>query len=78
MALNWLSCADPSVKHAASRELHQPGSNHWVLELDEFKGWKEHSGQVFWLHGIPGAGKTGMCPLGWRLSRVPRPNSVRK
>jgi hypothetical protein len=23
-ALNWLSCADPSVKHVASRELHQP------------------------------------------------------
>ncbi len=56
--LDWLRCADPTVKHHESRELHQSGSNHWVLELDQFKAWRNTTGQSLWLHGIPGAGKT--------------------
>lgn len=59
--LNWLRCADPTVKHVASRKLHQPGSNLWALEADAFKEWKTTPGQVLWLHGIPGAGKTIIC-----------------
>ena len=57
--LNWLRCADPTVKHLASRRLHQPGSNGWVLESDDFKQWRDNPGEALWLHGIPGAGKTG-------------------
>lgn len=59
--LNWLRCADPTVKHQASRRLYQPGSNHWVLESDSFNEWKQTPGQALWLHGIPGAGKTIIC-----------------
>ena len=59
-ALDWLRCADPTVRHLESRRLHQPGSNHWVLESEQFKEWKDNSGQILWLHGIPGAGKTSM------------------
>jgi ankyrin repeat domain-containing protein 50 len=59
--LNWLCCVDPTVKHLASRRLHQPGSNHWIIESDSFKQWKEMPGQALWLHGIPGAGKTIIC-----------------
>lgn len=59
--LNWLRCTDPTVKHLASRRLHQPGSNHWILELEVFKEWKNTPGQMLWLHGIPGAGKTIIC-----------------
>ncbi|KAI9783658.1 MAG: hypothetical protein M1839_003506 [Geoglossum umbratile] len=59
--LNWLWCTDPTVKHLASRRLHQPGSNHWVLESNAFKGWKQNRGHTLWLHGIPGAGKTIIC-----------------
>jgi len=58
--LNWLCCADPTVKHAATRELHQPGSNQWALDHADFVHWKQTPGQTLWLHGIPGAGKTGM------------------
>ena len=60
--LNWLRCADPTVKHLAFRRLHQPGSNHWVLDLSEFEEWRDCAGQTFWLHGIPGAGKTSTSP----------------
>ena len=56
--LDWLRCADPTVKHLESRRLHQDGSNNWVLESAEFKEWHRSPGQTFWLHGIPGAGKT--------------------
>lgn len=58
--LNWLRCADPTVKHLASRRLHQPGSNHWVLNSEEFKEWRDNASQTLWMHGIPGAGKTGI------------------
>ena len=56
--LNWLRCADPTVKHLASRHLHQPGSNHWIIESENFIEWRDNAGQTLWLHGIPGAGKT--------------------
>ncbi|KAK4442332.1 ankyrin repeat-containing domain protein [Podospora aff. communis PSN243] len=59
--LNWLRCADPTVKHLATRKLHQPGSNQWVFENSDFVEWKEKPGHVLWLHGIPGAGKTVIC-----------------
>lgn len=59
--LNWLRCTDPTVKHVASRKLHQPGSNTWALNAAAFTEWKTTPGQVLWLHGIPGAGKTIIC-----------------
>jgi hypothetical protein len=60
-ALNWLRCTDPTVKHHKSRDLYQPGSNHWILESEIFKEWTQTPGQALWLHGIPGAGKTIIC-----------------
>jgi ankyrin repeat domain-containing protein 50 len=59
--LNWLCRFDPTVRHLASRQLHQAGSNHWILELGAFEEWKRTPGRTFWLHGIPGAGKTIIC-----------------
>ncbi|KAH6699782.1 ankyrin repeat-containing domain protein [Leptodontidium sp. MPI-SDFR-AT-0119] len=59
--LGWLRCADPTVKHLASRRLHQPGSNHWVLKEEDFTKWRDNTGHTLWLHGIPGAGKTIIC-----------------
>jgi hypothetical protein len=59
--LNWLCRTDPTVKHLASRQLHQPGSNYWILESDAFEEWKRTPGHTLWLHGIPGAGKTIIC-----------------
>jgi len=61
--LCWLRCVDPTVKHLASRQLHQPGSNHWIIESDDFKEWRDNAGQTLWLHGIPGAGKTSTSHL---------------
>jgi len=61
--LDWLRCVDPTVKHLASRRLHQPGSNHWVLKEEDFTQWRDNMGHTLWLHGIPGAGKTSMICL---------------
>jgi len=59
--LNWLRSTDPTVKHLMSRRLHQPGSNHWMLESDAFKKWKQTSGHTLWLHGILVSLKTIFC-----------------
>jgi hypothetical protein len=60
--LTWLRSVDPTVKHLRSRQLHQPGSNNWILESDHFKEWRDNSGTL-WLHSIPGAGKTSEYPM---------------
>ena len=37
---------------------HEPATGDWLLELNEFKEWRDRNSGVLWLHGIPGAGKT--------------------
>jgi ABC-type glutathione transport system ATPase component len=37
---------------------HIAGTGDWLLDLDAFKSWKETDGQVLWLNGISGSGKT--------------------
>ncbi|KAK6523910.1 hypothetical protein TWF281_001875 [Arthrobotrys megalospora] len=59
--LNWLRSGDPTVKHLDSRSLYQAGSNAWVLDSTDFKSWRDGAGSAFWIHAIPGAGKTILC-----------------
>ncbi|KAK6525192.1 hypothetical protein TWF694_005338 [Orbilia ellipsospora] len=59
--LNWLRSGDPTFKHLRSRNLYQVGSNAWALDSTEFKSWKDGLGTAFWIHAIPGAGKTILC-----------------
>ncbi|EWC45586.1 hypothetical protein DRE_05444 [Drechslerella stenobrocha 248] len=59
--LNWLGHGDPASRHRASRKLCLEGTNKWILESAEFKRWKNAVGEMFWIHAIPGAGKTILC-----------------
>jgi Cdc6-like AAA superfamily ATPase len=56
----WLRGADPSTNHNAARKKHEPGTGDWLLNLKDFETWKdgEGRGEILWLYGIPGAGKT--------------------
>jgi hypothetical protein len=55
--LNWLLWHDQREKHIASRKLHQAGTNRWILQSEAFKAWMANANRLFWIHGIPGAGK---------------------
>ena len=39
----------------------QDGTGAWLLHLDIFTDWLVQSNTLFWLHGIPGSGKSVLC-----------------
>ena len=55
--LDWLSSLDPRVKHAAATLLKQPGTHEWFLKEKSVLDWLSH-GNLFWLNGGSGSGKT--------------------
>lgn len=56
--MKWIVTTDPSPKHNASIELHEPHTGNWLLRSPEYAEWLTGSTKLFWVHGIPGAGKT--------------------
>jgi len=57
--LRWLKDADPTSNHRAARKKHeQPETGTWLLKCEDFGRWTDQKGQILWMHGIPGAGKT--------------------
>lgn len=60
--VNWLSAADTVLDHEdfASRRQYTPDSGRWILKEPKVKDWLDPANSsvpIFWLHGIPGAGK---------------------
>jgi len=60
--VNWLSAAESSLDQEtfAETRLLIPTTGRWILEEEKIKAWldpKDSSVPVFWLSGIPGAGK---------------------
>lgn len=60
--MNWLSAAESSLDQEdfAGTRLLIPATGQWILEEAKVKAWldpKDSSVPVFWLSGIPGAGK---------------------
>ena len=49
---------DPSPNHNTACALHDSHTGTWITRSDEYQEWKNGSSRLFWLHGIPGAGKT--------------------
>ena len=54
----WLGALDSEASHKSMRNIHEPGTSHWLIETREFRRWVKGDSKVLWLHGIPGAGKT--------------------
>lgn len=62
--INWLSAADPKLDQDVCAATRQdiPDTGRWILKGLVVKDWldpAECSVPVFWLNGIPGAGKFG-------------------
>ncbi|MCJ1385865.1 hypothetical protein MMC17_008989 [Xylographa soralifera] len=56
--IKWLTATDPSSNYHAALKKHQPSTGEWLLELEQFRKWKDTRSSLLWLHGIPGCGKT--------------------
>lgn len=55
----WLAPADVLSNHNASVKLRYGTTGSWFLNSNEFQNWlKDDSSPLFWLHAIPGGGKT--------------------
>ncbi|KAI9786673.1 MAG: hypothetical protein M1839_006224 [Geoglossum umbratile] len=62
--LRWLKDADPTSNHRAARKKHeQPETGTWLLNCEDFGRWTDREGQILWMHGIPGAGKTVLSSI---------------
>ncbi|KFX93548.1 hypothetical protein O988_06755 [Pseudogymnoascus sp. VKM F-3808] len=59
--LHWLSTVDFEVNHVNACRLQQPGTGLWLIEGKDFSEWARKDNSTFWLHAIPGAGKTILC-----------------
>jgi len=56
--LNWLGGSDPSTNYNAARKTHEENTGDWLLQSEQLRSWMDANGQIMWLTGIPGAGKT--------------------
>ncbi|CUS10698.1 unnamed protein product [Tuber aestivum] len=54
----WLNVVDPATNFSSALAVREPGTGNWLLEGRDYKYWREGSGGVLWLHGIPGCGKS--------------------
>jgi hypothetical protein len=56
----WLEKVNPSRNHNDAKRLIQKNTGLWIFEAAEWKSWADAKSQsrLFWVHGIPGAGKT--------------------
>ncbi|OBT57875.1 hypothetical protein VE04_02094 [Pseudogymnoascus sp. 24MN13] len=57
----WLSTVDFEANHSNACKLQQPGTGLWLIEGKDFSEWARKDHSTFWLHAIPGAGKTILC-----------------
>ncbi|TVY83746.1 Ankyrin repeat domain-containing protein [Lachnellula suecica] len=57
--IKWLAPADVTSNHTASAKLRYGTTGSWFLEGHLFQTWlNDDNSPLFWLHAIPGAGKT--------------------
>ena len=57
--IKWLAPADVLSNHTTSVKLRYGSTGSWFLDCSEFQDWlKDDTSPLFWLHAIPGAGKT--------------------
>jgi ankyrin repeat protein/archaellum biogenesis ATPase FlaH len=56
--IDWIAGPDPAVLYNSAKAKRQPGTCEWLLKSEDFQNWFCKGGQLMWLHGLPGAGKT--------------------
>ncbi|OMP88736.1 Vegetative incompatibility protein HET-E-1 [Diplodia seriata] len=56
--LKWLAPPDSDTNHFRKREEHHKDTGIWFVEGVAIDHWKRGTPSLFWLHGIPGCGKS--------------------
>ncbi|RFU23992.1 hypothetical protein B7463_g12349, partial [Scytalidium lignicola] len=56
--LEWLGAPDPSVRHNDFYKKRAKDTGLWQLNRSAFEAWCDARMSSFWLHGIPGCGKS--------------------
>ncbi|KAB5536671.1 hypothetical protein GE09DRAFT_335906 [Coniochaeta sp. 2T2.1] len=56
--LKELITVDPSSNHHEACHLHDSSTSAWITRTDEWKAWISGDLPLWWIDGIPGAGKT--------------------
>ncbi|KAI4866091.1 ankyrin repeat-containing domain protein [Hypoxylon rubiginosum] len=56
--LEWLGAPDPSFRHNELRRKRAKDTGSWLLNSNSFRMWHDSESSSFWLHGIPGCGKS--------------------
>ena len=60
--IQWLSPLEPEQRHQGVRTSRLDGIGNWVLEIGEFRNWRDAEGgcvePVLFCYGNPGVGKT--------------------
>ncbi|PYH92828.1 hypothetical protein BO71DRAFT_15692 [Aspergillus ellipticus CBS 707.79] len=60
--LRWISTIPVESHYTEGLASLQPDSGAWLLQTPEFVEWRDSStSETFWLHGIPGSGKTKLA-----------------
>ncbi|KAI9662456.1 MAG: hypothetical protein M1821_008623 [Bathelium mastoideum] len=57
----WLRESSPWPNQATASALHEPGTSLWLFRRPEYQRFKNANGDVIWLNGILGSGKTVLC-----------------
>ncbi|KAJ7261419.1 ankyrin repeat-containing domain protein [Mycena rebaudengoi] len=54
----WLNAPDPKEKQTSSYNLRQESTCLWLLEHERFMHWQDYPGELLWIEGSSGTGKT--------------------
>ncbi|KAJ7274627.1 ankyrin repeat-containing domain protein [Mycena rebaudengoi] len=55
---DWLKAPDPKEKHTRSYNLRHESTCLWLLQDERFMHWQDHPGELLWIEGSSGTGKT--------------------
>ncbi|KAJ7274605.1 ankyrin repeat-containing domain protein [Mycena rebaudengoi] len=55
---DWLNAPDPKEKHTRSYNLRHESTCLWLLQDERFMHWQDHPGELLWIEGSSGTGKT--------------------
>lgn len=62
--LHWLSTVPSELQHQEAARKIVKGTGRWLLDRPELLDWQVSStSAIFWLHGIPGAGKSKLTTI---------------
>ncbi|KAJ6032624.1 hypothetical protein N7540_003356 [Penicillium herquei] len=59
--VSWISTAPYSRPQRESRNKRVGNTGDWLLETKEYNHWKSNPGELLWLPGISGCGKSVLC-----------------